>query len=220
MTQTLRTSTAICAQGILPLYFHSDSRVSLEVLRSLYRAGIRAVEYTDRGADALTNFKELVAATRIDMPDLLLGVGTIKKLDQAKTYLENGANFLVSPGFVPDVAVHCVANDIFYAPGCMTPSEILVAEQAGIGFVKLFPGNVFGTALLSSVRDVFPGLMFMPTGGVDPTEQSIASLFSAGACAVGMGSKLITKQLIDSRQYNELEKNTLALLETIKRIRA
>lgn len=220
MNQSLHIVNAIRVQGILPLYFHPNVDISLEVLRSLYQAGIRAVEYTDRGAAAFLNFKALIAARNIDMPNMHLGVGTIKKLDQAKAYLESGADFLVSPGFVPDVAAHCLANDIFYAPGCMTPSEILTAEQAGIGFIKLFPGNALGPAFLSSLRDVFPGLMFMPTGGVDPTEQSIASWFSAGVCAVGMGSKLITKQLMDLHQFNELEKNTRVLLEIIARVRA
>jgi 2-dehydro-3-deoxyphosphogluconate aldolase/(4S)-4-hydroxy-2-oxoglutarate aldolase len=95
----------------------------------------------------------------------------------------------VSPGFVPDVAAYCVSNDIFYAPGCMTPSEIIAAENAGIKFIKLFPGNMLGPEFLTTIKDIFPKLLFMPTGGVDTTKENIEGWFKAGVCAVGMGSK-------------------------------
>jgi len=134
----------------------------LEVLKAIYNAGIKAVEYTNRGEAALSNFKQMVALRNATMPGLLLGVGTIKNMQHATDYLAAGADFLVSPGFVPDVALHCVANDIFYAPGCMTPTEIIAAENAGITFIKLFPGDMLGPKFLTTVKDIFPKLLFMP----------------------------------------------------------
>src|ERR1044071_9027380 len=163
----------ITGQGILPLYYNSDETVSVEVLRAIYRAGIKAVEYTNRGEAALKNFKAMVAVRDKEMKGLLLGVGTIKNLSDAKSYTEAGADFMVSPGFVPEVASYATSNNIFYAPGCMTPSEIIAAENAGIKFIKLFPGNMLGPEFLSGIKDIFPKLLFMPTGGVDTTKENI-----------------------------------------------
>ncbi|MDX1955516.1 MAG: bifunctional 4-hydroxy-2-oxoglutarate aldolase/2-dehydro-3-deoxy-phosphogluconate aldolase [Chitinophagaceae bacterium] len=219
MSQVQKISTAIREQGILPLYFNSDETVSLEVLRALHRAGIRAVEYTNRGAAALSNFRKMVELRNAEMSGLLLGVGTIKNLEQAKAYLDAGADFLVSPGFVPDVAAHCVQQDVFYAPGCMTPTEIIAAENAGIGFIKLFPGNMLGPEFLSGIKDIFPQLLFMPTGGVDTTRENIEGWFKAGVCAVGMGSKLISKKLMEAKDYATMEKDTRQVLELIQSVK-
>jgi 2-dehydro-3-deoxyphosphogluconate aldolase/(4S)-4-hydroxy-2-oxoglutarate aldolase len=219
MSKTKQISDAIIAQGILPLYFNSDEAVSVDILKSLYNAGIRALEYTNRGDAALANFTKMVAERNASMPDLLLGVGTIKNMQHAKDYLAAGADFLVSPGFVPDVAAHCVANDIFYAPGCMTPSEIIAAENAGIGFIKLFPGNMLGTEFLTTIKDVFPKLLFMPTGGVDTTRESISSWYKAGVVAVGMGSKLVSKKLMEAKDYAAIEKATREVLQTIAEVK-
>lgn len=219
MHTSKQITDAIIAQGILPLYFNPSEAISLEVLKAIYNAGIKAVEYTNRGEAALSNFKQMVALRNATMPGLLLGVGTIKNMQHATDYLAAGADFLVSPGFVPDVALHCVANDIFYAPGCMTPTEIIAAENAGIAFIKLFPGDMLGPKFLTTIKDIFPKLLFMPTGGVDTTKESIEGWYKAGVCAVGMGSKLISKQLMEAKDYATIESETkkvLALIQSIK----
>lgn len=219
MSKTQQITDSIIAQGILPLYFNPSEEISLDVLKAIFRAGIKAVEYTNRGDAALANFKKMVTLRNAEMPGLLLGVGTIKNKQHATDYLAAGADFLVSPGFVPDVAAHCVANDIFYAPGCMTPTEIIAAENAGIKFIKLFPGNMLGTEFLTTIKDVFPKLLFMPTGGVDTTKENIESWFKAGVCAVGMGSKLISKKLMEAKDYATMETETKKVLETIHAVR-
>jgi 2-dehydro-3-deoxyphosphogluconate aldolase/(4S)-4-hydroxy-2-oxoglutarate aldolase len=221
MKTTQQIKEVIVQQGMLPLYFNADETISLGILKAIYSAGIKAVEYTNRGEAALKNFTKMVAVRNAEMPDMLLGIGTIKNLQQAKEYIAAGADFLVSPGFVKEVADYAVSNDIFYAPGCMTPSEIIAAENAGIKFIKLFPGNMLGPEFLSGIKDIFPTLLFMPTGGVDTTKENIESWFKAGVCAVGMGSKLISKKLMEAKEYDTIEKNTkevLALIATIKKI--
>ncbi|MFZ1533924.1 MAG: bifunctional 4-hydroxy-2-oxoglutarate aldolase/2-dehydro-3-deoxy-phosphogluconate aldolase, partial [Chitinophagaceae bacterium] len=199
MSKSKQIADAIIAQGMLPLYFNADETVSIDILKAVYRAGVKALEYTNRGEAALANFKKMVEVRNAEMPGMLLGVGTVKNLQTAKDYLAAGADFLVSPGFVKEVADYAVANDIFYAPGCMTPSEIIAAENAGIGFIKLFPGNMLGPEFLSGIKDIFPKLLFMPTGGVDTTRENIEGWFKAGVCAVGMGSKLISKKLMEAK---------------------
>jgi 2-dehydro-3-deoxyphosphogluconate aldolase/(4S)-4-hydroxy-2-oxoglutarate aldolase len=219
MNNPQQIADAIIAQGMLPLYFNADETVSIHVLRAIYKAGIKAVEYTNRGEAALVNFTAMVKVKTLEMPDMLLGVGTIKNLQQAEEYMNAGADFLVSPGFVKEVAEYAVGNNIFYAPGCMTPSEIIAAENAGIKFIKLFPGNMLGPEFLSGIKDIFPKLLFMPTGGVDTTKENIEGWFKAGVCAVGMGSKLISKKLMEAKDYPTIEAETIKVLELIRTIK-
>lgn len=219
MSNIKKITDAIVAQGILPLYFNPDETVSVDILRAIYRAGINAVEYTNRGDAALSNFKKMVAVRNEEMPGLLMGVGTIKNLKQAEDYMEAGADFLVSPGFVKEVADYAIDKDIFYAPGCMTPTEIIAAENSGVKFIKLFPGNMLGPEFLSSIKDIFPKLLFMPTGGVDTTRENIEGWFKAGVCAVGMGSKLISKKLMEAKDYATIETETKKVLELIQSIK-
>lgn len=212
-------SDAIVKQGMLPLYFNPSEEVTIAILKSIYKAGVRAVEYTNRGAAALENFKKMVEIRDAEMPDLLLGIGTIKNLDQAQQFLDAKADFFISPGFVPEVAAFLIAKDLFYSPGCMTPTEIIAAENAGVKFIKLFPGNMLGPDFLSGIKDIFPNLLFMPTGGVDTTKENVSGWFNAGVSAVGMGSKLISKALMEAKDYATIEaetKKVLDLLQTIK----
>lgn len=219
MKNTQQVTAVIVQQGMLPLYFNADETISIEVLKAIYKAGIKAVEYTHRGEEALKNFKALIQLRNSEMPDLLIGIGTIKNVSQAKEYLQAGADFIISPGFVLEIASFAVSNDIFYGPGCMTLSDIIAAENAGIRFIKLFPGNMLGIAFLNSIKDIFPNLLFMPTGGVDTTKESIGAWYKAGVCAVGMGSKLISKTLMDQKEYQSIENNTAAVLDLIQTIK-
>ena len=211
---------AIIQQGMLPLYFNADETVSVEILRAIYKAGVKAVEYTNRGEAALSNFKKLVEIRNAEMIGMLLGVGTIKNLEQADAYIAAGADFMVSPGYVKEVADKANSINMFYAPGCMTPTEIIAAENNGIQFIKLFPGNMLGPDFLSSIKEIFPKLLFMPTGGVDTTRENIEGWFKVGVCAVGMGSKLISKKLMESKDFQTIESSTrevLSLIQTIKK---
>ncbi len=219
MSKIQNVTDAIVQQGMLPLYFNADENVTIEVLRAIYRAGIKAVEYTSRGETALSNFTKMVEVRNAEMPDLLLGIGTIKNQKQAADYVAVGADFFISPGFVPEVAEYLNGLGILYSPGCMTPTEIIAAENAGVKFIKLFPGNMLGPDFLSGIKDIFPNLVFMPTGGVDTTSENISGWFKAGVSAVGMGSKLISKQLMADKDYATIESETKKVLELIHSIK-
>ncbi len=219
MTKIQLVTNAIINQGVLPLYYNADETVTSDILRALYKAGIRAVEYTSRGEAALGNFTKMVEIRNAEMPDMLLGIGTVKNVKQAEEYYRAGADFFISPGFVAEVAAFLIPKDLLYSPGCMTPTEIIEAENAGVTFIKLFPGNVLGTGFMSAVKDVFPNLKFMPTGGVDTTEESIESWFSAGVSAVGMGSKLVSKDLMAAKDYAAIENETKKVLDIIQALK-
>ena len=219
MSKIQQATDAIVQQGILPLYFNADETVSIETLRAIYRAGIKAVEYTNRGEAAFKNFQAMVKVRDAEMKDMLIGVGTIKNVAQATDYINAGADFLVSPGYVVEVADYTHAKGLLYAPGCMTPTEIIAAENNGVKFIKLFPGNMLGPDFLSSIKEIFPKLLFMPTGGVDTTKENIEGWYKAGVCAVGMGSKLISKKLMEAKDYATMESETKTVLELIQTIK-
>lgn len=209
----------IPGQGILPLYFYKDEEVTLQVLRALYKAGIRTVEYTNRGEAALQNFKKMRQLCDTEMKDMYLGIGTIKNAESATIFIEAGADFIISPGFVEEVAKIADESDMLWIPGCMTPSEIIAAENRGAKMIKLFPGNILGPEFMSSIKALFPDLLFMPTGGVDLDKANIEKWLKAGVCAVGMGSKLISKDLLEQKNYQKIEelaKEALSILKSLK----
>ncbi|NCI51613.1 bifunctional 4-hydroxy-2-oxoglutarate aldolase/2-dehydro-3-deoxy-phosphogluconate aldolase [Sediminibacterium roseum] len=202
-------------QGILPLYFYKDTTVSIEVLKALYAAGIRAVEYTNRGEAALQNFKEMRKVCDTELKGMYLGIGTIKNGEMAQTFIDAGTDYIICPGLVESVAEVADRNNMLWVPGCMTPSEIIKAETLGAKMIKLFPGNILGPGFLSAIKEIFPGLLFMPTGGVELDKDNIAGWFKAGVCAVGMGSKLITKQLLEAKDYTQITTATKQAIEIV-----
>jgi 2-dehydro-3-deoxyphosphogluconate aldolase/(4S)-4-hydroxy-2-oxoglutarate aldolase len=207
-------------QGILPLYFYKDTEVSIEVLKALYAAGIRAVEYTNRGEAALNNFKGMRKVCDTELKGMYLGIGTIKNAGMAQTFIDAGTDFIVCPGLVESVAEVSEKNKLLWIPGCMTPSEIIRAETLGAKMIKIFPGNILGPGFVSAIKEIFPELLFMPTGGVEINKENIAGWFKAGVCAVGMGSKLITKQLLESKDYAQITNATQEVMTIISSIKS
>ena len=212
---------SIIQQGMLPLFFYEDAEVSLEIVRTLYRAGVRVMEYTNRAKEAFENFKLIKAAVDKEMPDLFFGAGTIKTKEDAVKYTDAGSDFLVAP--TVNTAVGEVANKLggLWIPGCMTPTEIHLAQENGAALIKVFPANVLGPGFVSAVSDVFRGQLFMPTGGVELNQENISGWFKAGVCAVGMGSKLITKQILQNKLYDQLyadAKNALQLVQSSRQL--
>ena len=207
-------------QGLMPLFFNADIEISGNVLKALYTAGVRIVEYTNRGPEALANFKILKSLAENEMPDLFLGIGTIKNNHQANLFIDAGADFLISPALAEDVFDAAYNSKTLWIPGCMTVTEILKAENYGLTLVKLFPGNVLGPSFVTAIKDLFPAMQFMPTGGVDTTAENISQWFSSGVCAVGMGSKLISNSVIENRDYQKITNTSKAVLQIIASIKA
>jgi 2-dehydro-3-deoxyphosphogluconate aldolase/(4S)-4-hydroxy-2-oxoglutarate aldolase len=210
---------AIQHQGLLPLFYYKDAQVSLEIVRTLYKAGVRVFEYTNRGEAALANFKFLKSALQNEMQDLFLGIGTIKNTKEAEEFIAAGADFIVCP--VVDIEVGKLVHDagLLWIPGCMTPTEINIAHQHQAGIIKLFPANVLGPSYLSSIKELFQGQLFVPTGGVEIEEKNIDTWFKAGVCAVGMGSKLISKEIVENKAYDALFELTQKTLEIIQKVK-
>lgn len=150
----------------------------------------------------------------------ILGVGSVIDAGTASLYIQLGANFIVGPVLNPDVAKVCNRRKIAYSPGCGSVSEISAAEELGVEIVKVFPGSqVGGPGFVKALRGPMPWTYIMPTGGVEPTEENMRAWFEAGVGAVGMGSKLVRKDLVAADDYETIKQNAARTLEWIKEIR-
>ena len=205
-------------QKLLPLFYHPDPAICKGTVQALYDAGIRIVEFTNRGNEALDNFKLLLKERDKLWPDLLLSVGTIKNEKDAKAYIKAGTDFIICPGVVKEVAERTHASKLIWIPGCMTTTEIMLAESCRAKLVKIFPGNLLGPDFIRSIKDLFPGMDFMPTGGVEINKTNIENWFDAGVCAVGMGSKLISKTILEKKDYGKITTLTKQALDIIHSI--
>ena len=216
----LAVLNALEAQGVVPVFYHPDAEVCLNVVRACARGGAPAIEFTNRGDFACDLFGEIARELQKTDPEIILGIGSVVDAGTASLYLNRGARFVVSPCLVPEVARVCNRRMAAYFPGCGSVTEIGEAHELGCEIVKLFPGaSVGGPDFVKAVMGPMPWTKIMPTGGVDPDEASIARWFGAGIVAAGMGSKLITKEMLDAQDYKGIENKVRDTVQLIKRVR-
>jgi 2-dehydro-3-deoxyphosphogluconate aldolase/(4S)-4-hydroxy-2-oxoglutarate aldolase len=205
--------------GLVPVFYHNDVEIATRVIKACLEGGARCIEFTNRGDQADQVFSELIRRF-LDDDRLILGVGTILEPHTAAIYIQHGTNFVVSPDFSPDVAIECNLRKIAYSPGCASVSEITQAMRYGVEICKVFPGGeVGGPKFIRSVRGPLPWVSLMPTGGVSPEKENIDEWISAGATCIGMGSKLITRDLVESENYSAIAGNVRKVLGWIKETR-
>jgi 2-dehydro-3-deoxyphosphogluconate aldolase / (4S)-4-hydroxy-2-oxoglutarate aldolase len=207
--------------GAIPLYYNPDIEICKEVISACYRGGLTIFEFTNRGEFAHEIFGELVKWARTELPDLVLGVGTVVEPGTCSIYIQLGAKFIVSPLMNEEMAPICNRRKVLWVPGCATASEINKAEELGAEVVKLFPGpTVGGPNFLKAYLGPCPWSNIMPSGGVAPTEENLAEWFGSGAFCVGMGSKMITKEIIKNKDYAQIEVLARKTVEIIKKLRS
>ena len=206
--------------GAIPLYYNPDLEVMKEVISACYRGGMKIFEFTNRGDLAHELFADLVKWSRTEMPDLVLGVGTIVDAGTCSLYIQLGAKFIVSPLLNEEMARVCNRRKVLWMPGCATASEINKAEELGAEVVKLFPGpTVGGAKFLKAYLGPCPWTNIMPSGGVSPTRENLSEWFEAGAFCVGMGSQLISKEIIENRDYKKLEETASFAMSIIRKLK-
>lgn len=206
--------------GLVPVFHHGDIDTSRSIVAALSRGGARAIEFTNRGDHAFEIFSELEQYCSSEHPQVMLGAGTVIDDITAGTYLNLGANFVVGPSLDRRVAEVCNRRKVAYSPGCATPTEITVAHELGCEIVKIFPGGlVGGPAFVRAIRGPCPWALLMPTGGVDITEESLAAWFAAGVACVGIGSKLVSKDLVEAADWEALERRTAEVISIISNLR-
>ena len=206
--------------GLVPVFHHEDVDTARSVVSALRRGGAQAIEFTNRGDHAFETFSELERYCATEYPDVILGVGTVIDEVTAGTYINLGANFVVGPSLDRRVAEVCNRRKVPYSPGCASATEINLAHELGCEIVKVFPGGlVGGPAFVTAVRGPLPWALLMPTGGVDVTADSLTAWFSAGVPCVGIGSKLVSKDLVEAADWETLEQRTADVISTIARLR-
>lgn len=205
--------------GMVPLFYHPDIEVAKSVLKACYDGGARLMEFTNRGDFALEIFTDLIKYAIAELPGMILGVGSVTDAASASQYMLAGANFVVTPVFREDIAIVCNRRKVLWSPGCGSLTEIAQAEEMGCELVKLFPGSTYGPGFVKAIKGPQPWTSIMPTGGVSTEESNLRGWFEAGVTCVGMGSKLISKELLANKAYDTLKENVAATLALIQKIK-
>jgi len=205
--------------GLVPLFYHTDIALAKKVLKACYDGGARLMEFTSRGDFAFEIFGELNKYALAELPGMILGVGSITDAAAASLYMQLGANFIVTPVFREDIAIVCNRRKVLWSPGCASLTEIAKAEELGCEIVKLFPGEIYGPQFIKAIKGPCPWTSIMPTGGVTTAKDNLKSWFDAGAICVGIGSQLITNEILLSRDVDVLEIQVRKTLAAIKEVR-
>ena len=216
----IEVATRMKEVGMIPLFFNNDIELSKKVLKACYDGGAKLLEFTARGDFAHEVFGDLIKYTVKELPGMIMGVGSVSDAAQASLFMSLGANFVVTPLLREDIATVCNRRKVLWSAGCGSLTEIARAEELGCEIVKLFPGDIYGPQFVKSVKGPQPWTSIMPTGGVSPTEENLKGWFDAGVTCVGMGSKLISKDILANEDFAELEMNVRKVLAIIKSLRS
>lgn len=192
-------------QGIIPVFYSPDLELCKNIVAASYRAGLRAFEFTNRGDFAHETFAQLNRWAVRELPGVMLGVGSVVDGATASLYIQLGANFIISPHLNEEMARVCNRRKILWTPGCGSLTEIGRAEELGAEIVKIFPAScVGGPEFVKAVKGPCPWSSIMPTGGVEPTLESLKKWFDAGVTCVGIGSNLFPVSLTARGAWDEI----------------
>jgi len=204
--------------GLVPLFYNKDVELAKSVVKACYDGGARLLEFTHRGDFAHEVFSELSKYCNAELPEMILGVGSVTDAGTASLYMAMGANFIVTPVYREDIARVCNRRKVMWSPGCGSLTEICQAEEMGCEIVKLFPGGIYGPSMIKAVKAPQPWTKVMPTGGV--SMDNLKDWINAGATCVGMGSKLISKEVLKNRDFDGITAQvveTLRIIQSVKK---
>ena len=199
---------------LLPLFYHDNVEVCISITKACLESGLKVIEFVNRGIYSKKNF-EILRKYLKEHGEIQLGAGSIKGIQDAKDFIDLGADFIVTPYLDKKVGKLCKRNSVHWVPGCGSLSEMIKAEKYGAELIKLFPGSVYGPKFISSVMGPCPWLKIMPTGGVSTEKENIESWIRSGAYCLGMGSKLFPKKLISGNSSLKLESHIKSVLKKI-----
>jgi len=210
----------ITQKGLVPVFYHPDFETARKIIIALAEGGVRTIEFTNRGDNAYRVFSDLNLYFAKNIPDLMLGIGSVVDPYTAGIYIASGTSFVVGPTLNAEIARVCNRRKIAYSPGCSTVTEISQAEELGVELVKVFPGDLAGgPTFVKSVLGPMPWARIMPTGGVEATFESIKQWFSAGVSAVGIGSNLVQKSWVENSEFEKITALTTQVLLWIRQAR-
>jgi 2-dehydro-3-deoxyphosphogluconate aldolase/(4S)-4-hydroxy-2-oxoglutarate aldolase len=200
--------------GIVAVMRAPSGEALAEVAEALLAGGVEVMEVTFTVPGAVRVLEQV--ADRLG-DRVLLGAGTVLDPETARTALLAGAQFVVSPSLNLDVIRLCRRYDKIVMPGALTPTEVVTAWEAGAHIVKIFPADLGGPSYLKALRGPLPQVRLMPTGGVDL--QTAEPFLRAGACALGVGGSLVSRQAVQSRDLEQIENLAAQYVAVVKRFR-
>jgi len=191
--------TQISQIGVVPVIAISDVDKAVPLAKALLAGGIPCAEVTFRTAEG----EECIRRIAKEVPEILLGAGTVLTIDQVNRAVAAGAKFMVSPGFNPKVVKYCVENNHVIVPGCSTPSDMEAAMEFGLDTVKFFPAEqAGGLPYIKACSAPYTGLRFMPTGGINAG--NLGKYLAFNKIAACGGSWMVTKELINAGNFDEI----------------
>lgn len=216
----IEVASVMKENGMVPLFYHPDVALGKHILKACYEGGCRLMEFTARGDFAFEVFSELNKYAIKELPGMIMGAGSITDAAAASMFMQMGANFIVTPSLREDIAIVCNRRKVLWSPGCGSLAEINKAEEMGCEIIKLFPGSTYGPEFVKAIRGPQPWTNIMPTGGVTTEETNLKGWFDAGVTCVGMGSQLISKDILANKDYEGLRQRVSDTLGLIKKLRA
>lgn len=197
--------------GVVPVIAISDVEKAVPLAKALLDGGVPCAEVTFRTAEGEESIRRMVEA----VPEILVCAGTVLTTDQVDRAVKAGAKFVVSPGFNPKIVAYCAEKGILIVPGCATPSDMEAAMEFGLDVVKFFPAEqAGGLAYIKAVSAPYAGLRFMPTGGINAGNIGKYTAFNRiVACG---GSWMVTKELIDSGNFEEITRLCREAVQLVK----
>lgn len=189
--------------GIVPVIAIDDAKKAVPLAKALVRGGLPAAEVTFRTAAAEEAIKRIVA----EVPEMLVGAGTVLTKEQADRAIAAGVKFIVSPGFNPEITRYVIDKGMLMMPGTATPGEMEQAMSMGLSVVKFFPAEQNGgVAKLKAVAGPYSNLRWMPTGGVN--EKNLLDYLSFSKIIACGGTWMVKKDLIEAENWDEIERLT------------
>ena len=209
-----KTDTQIMEYGIMPVVVLEDAKDAKPLADALIGGGLSCAEVTFRTAAA----EEVIRIMCREHPDMLVGAGTVLTVAQVERAVAAGAKFIVSPGFDAEIVDYCLEKGIAVYPGCITPTEIAQAVKRGLKVVKFFPATQFGgVATMKALAAPYTGIKFMPTGGIHL--ENLEEFLRCPVVIACGGSWMVKKDLIQSGQFQTIQKKTAEAVNLVRKIR-
>lgn len=201
--------------GLLAVIRGPSADLTVKMVEALVAGGVLGIEITYSTPDA-----ESVVRTLSNKfgDQIVLGMGTLTKPEQALSAKEAGASFIVSPVCDPVLVKAMVASGLLTMAGAFTPTEVLQTYNLGVDVIKIFPGSLGGPAYIKALKGPFPYIPMMPTGGVSAA--NVAEWFATGVVAVGAGSELCPPQLAKEGRFDEITRKAAEFVQIVKSARA
>jgi 2-dehydro-3-deoxyphosphogluconate aldolase / (4S)-4-hydroxy-2-oxoglutarate aldolase len=200
--------------GIMPSVRVEAADLALFAAETVFEAGIRIVEITNTVPDAVN----VIAQLTRNYPDFIVGAGTVLDIETARRCVDAGARFITSPGLITDVMEFTLKSGLVSMPGGLTPSEVIAAWKAGADFVKIFPcAQVGGDQYIRALKIPMPQIPLIASGGVN--QLTAANFIFAGASAIGIGSELMPRKALLTRQENWIHELARRFIETVRNAR-